>query len=340
MNRRPRIILIVCLFLVVDLILVSLWFKTRVAPKPNGEPKLIRFESRTNLEQALTRLQTEGFITDAFAANLFSRLERTPQTVQTGTYELRPGMELGEIFRVLQKPIRQMVRMPETNWARRSANLLAKANVCTAAEYMALVNNPSAFKDVVNFPLPEKSLEGYLYPDTYDFPPLLGARGVILRQLANFEKKVWQGLDQPENLHRVITVASLVELEVKEDNERPIVAGVIENRLSKGMRLQIDAAINYGIQKWRPLLRSEYKSIDSPYNLYRNDGLPPTPICSPTVESIQAALNPAQHSYLYYVAMPSGESRFAATIEQHNVNFRARKTAQRALRQLRQGLTE
>ncbi len=340
MNRRPLIILGVCLFLVVDLILASVWFKFRLAPTPSGEPKLIRFESRTSLEKALGRLQTEGFITDAFAANLFSRLERTPQTVQTGTYELRPGMELGEIFRVLQKPIRQMVRMPETNWARRSANLLEKANVCKAEEYMALVYDPSAFKEVVSFPLPDQSLEGYLYPDTYDFPPLLGARGVILRQLANFEKKVWYGLNQPKDLHRVITIASLVELEVKEDNERPIVAGVIENRIAKGMRLQIDAAINYGIQKWRPLLRSEYKSIDSPYNLYRNDGLPPTPICSPTVKSIQAALNPARHSYLYYVAMPTGESRFAASMEEHGKNIRARKTAQRALRALRQGLTE
>jgi UPF0755 protein len=128
-----------------------------------------------------------------------------------------------------------------------------------------------------------------------------------------------------QNLDRLLKVASLVQLEVARDEERAVVAGVIENRLSRGMRLQIDASINYGLQVWRPLLRREYQSVDSPYNLYRVDGLPPTPICSPSLASIAAARQPARHSYLYYVAMPDGETKFASNLDDHEANFRERK---------------
>jgi UPF0755 protein len=185
----------------------------------------------------------------------------------------------------------------------------------------------------VSFPLPKESLEGYLYPDTYDFPPLLGAKAVIIRQLKNFEKKVWEGLNKPKNLHEAIIHGSLVELEAGRDDERPIIAGVIENRLEKGMRLQIDASLLYGIQKWRRLTFADYRNIPGPYNLYRVDGLPPGPICSPTVISIKAALNPAKHDHLYYVALPTGNSLFAPTYEEHKRNIEKRKKAIRELKE-------
>jgi UPF0755 protein len=118
-----------------------------------------------------------------------------------------------------------------------------------------------------------------------------------------------------------------VEMEVARDDERPLVAAVIWNRLAKKMPLQIDAAINYGIQKWRPLTYDDYKNVDSPYNLYRNKGLPPGPICSPTVKSVQAALNPAENGYLYYVAMPSGQHLFATSLDEHNRNVAKRRAA-------------
>jgi UPF0755 protein len=196
---------------------------------------------------------------------------------------------------------------------------------------MALVKKPQEFQALVSFKLPSDSLEGYLYPDTYELPPLLGARGVIVRQLVAFTKKVWEPLQHPKNLHRLLTVASLVELETKMASERPVVAAVIENRLKKGMRLQIDASINYGLQKWRPLARSEYQSVDSPYNLYRHGGLPPTPICSPTVATIRDSMNPDPHPYLYYVALPDGHSLFSSTYNEHLHNIKLRKAAIKAL---------
>jgi UPF0755 protein len=298
---------------------------------PGSKKVFVRYEKAIPVSVALADLEKRKILRNARVAGLWARFNWRAQQVPAGTYEVSQGSALRTLLITLSNPIRQMVRLPETNWVRRNARLLEKANVCSAEAYVRLSRNPALFQSSVSFPLPADSLEGYLYPDTYDLPPLLGAEGVIRRQLKNFERRVWVPLGRPKNLHRLVTVASLVELEVKLDPERKVIAGVIENRLRRGMRLQIDAAINYGIQKWRPLLRSEYKSIVSPYNLYLSDGLPPTPICSPSVVSVRAAVAPARHNYLYYVAMPDGHSEFAEDLAMHEHNFRRRKREQAAL---------
>ncbi|RYG32866.1 endolytic transglycosylase MltG [bacterium] len=311
------------------------WLSNGTKPVAGGKEVLLRYEGRKPLQTVLNDLQRRGIVRDARAASVWARLTKKPSLVPTGTYRLRPGQTLEEIVSELQKPIRHMVRIPETNWAARTSRILEREQVCSAASYMELVKNPAAFEGTVSFPLPKDSLEGYLYPDTYDLPPLLGARGVIERQLENFEKRVWKGLKEPKGLARIITIGSLVEMEVAVDSERPMVAGVVENRMKKGMRLQIDAAINYGLQKWRPLTLADYKNVVSPYNLYLVDGLPPTPICSPTVESIEAAITPAKHDKLYYVALPDKTSLFSATYEGHLKNVAKRRAAIKALEKTR-----
>lgn len=299
-----------------------------LSPLPSGPSRHIRIDPGGSLKKVLERLEREKIVRNAWATNLYAKARGIAKPVKTGTYLLHPGMDADGLVSALGKPIRQMVRLPETNWAARSANLLEKAGVCTAEEYLALFKQPQEFQDSVSFPLPKSgTLEGYLYPDTYDLPPLLGARGVISRQLQNFEKKVLEGKEPPEHLRRAIIIASMVELEVARDEERPIVAGVIENRLKLGMPLQIDAALLYGIQEWRALTFADYRNIDSPYNVYRHKGLPPGPICSPTVKSIRAAMNPANHNYLYYVALPEGRHLFSATYDEHLRNIGRRKAA-------------
>jgi len=304
------------------------WASTQLKPRdPNDKPRFVRFDERSSLGAALERLQNGKILKNAAVTGYYAKFRHSPGIVGRGTYVLGGNMDGGEILKALQSPIRRMVRLPETNWAQRTANLLGKQDVGPADNYMALVKEPDEFKKAVSFPLPPKSLEGYLYPDTYDIPPLTPPKEVIGQQLKAFEKRIWKGLGEPKNLHRAIIIASMVEMEVARDNERPIVAGVIENRLAKGMPLQIDACLNYGIQKWRPLTLADYKKIDSPYNTYTHKGLPPGPICSPSIKSIEAALNPAKHKYLYYVALPSGRSLFAETIADHLKNVQKRKDA-------------
>lgn len=273
----------------------------------------------------LTQLETEGTIKSARAAGLLASLLRRGDPVPTGTYEVSGAKPTWRNLAALGHPIRKRFRFPETNWSKRNANLLQKAQIAKADDYLKEVANPTAYK--ADFPLPSDTLEGYLFPDTYDLPPLLGARNVVERQLEAFRRKVWEPLKHPSDLHHILILASLVELESGTDADRPMIAGVIENRLRKGMRLQIDASLLYGMGKWRTLTFKDYKEFDSPYNLYRVAGLPPTPICSPSLKSIQAAMAPARHNYLYYVALPNGTSLFAATYEEHKKNIKKRKAA-------------
>lgn len=308
------------------------WLQGQIKPMPEGKPFYIRFEDSQTLAAALLKLQQDGVVRNADATRLYLRLKKKTSPVSVGTYQVRPGMSGNQVYLALRSPVRQMVRLPDTNWAARTANILQRHEVTTAQEYMDLVHRPQEFAKDVDFPLPKDSLEGYLYPDTYDLPPLLGARQTILRQLKAFQEKVYDPLGKPKDLHRLVTVASMVELEVMKDDERPKVAGVIENRLKKDMFLQIDAALLYGIQKWRVLTREDYDTIDSPYNVYKHKGLPPSPICSPTVASIKAALHPAQHNYLYYVAMPgTGYHLFAPDYNGHLANIQKVRETRKAI---------
>ncbi|CAN5458759.1 endolytic transglycosylase MltG [soil metagenome] len=303
------------------------WIHQGLEPLKPGPSGFVRWNTPSRLGSIVAQLKVKGIIRNGDALRLYAFYKRVPSNVTSGTYEFHPGMTADEVLSELQKPIRQMVRIPETNWAQRTANLLEKKGVVVASEYMALVKKPAEFKSSVSFPLPADSLEGYLYPDTYDFPPLLGAHGVIERQLQAFDKKIWKGLGEPKDLDRLITEASLVELESGRDEDRPKIAGVIENRLQQKMRLQIDASLLYGIQKWRRLTFADYKNIDSPYNLYKVDGLPPGPICSPSLKSIEAALKPAKHDSVFYVALPTGETLFSKTYADHLKNIEKRKKA-------------
>lgn len=311
-----------------------LYHESRAPEKPLRV--LVRFDRPTDLLEALNVLREKGAIRNARASFLLATLTGKSKIVPTGTYRFAAGSSSMRILRDLSSPIHQFVRLPETNWAARTARLLEKNDVCTADEYLSLVSQPEQFQTLVDFPLPTGTLEGYLYPDTYELPPMLGARRVIEMQLQAFSSKVWGPLRHPSNLNDIVTIGSMVELEVKFDNERPMVAGVIENRLKVGMPLQIDAAINYGLQEWRALAVSEYRTVQSPYNLYLHKGLPPTPICSPSEKSIAAALAPAKHEFLYYVAMPDGVSVFARTYPEHLKNVKRRRDAMKALRAIRE----
>lgn len=307
-----------------------LWVRQGLSPTPEKPETYVRFENGVSMRAALRTLESKNLVRSELAYRVAAVFQKRPATVASGTYRLRGGMSPNEVYAALAKPIRQMVRMPETNWAKRSANLLERAKVTSAADYLAAASNPEEFQQDFPYPLPANgTLEGYLYPDTYDFPPLLGAKGVVRRQLANFAAKVKPYVKDESKLYRALIVASMVELEVAKDAERPIVAGVIENRLRKGMKLQIDAAINYGLQEWRELSYADLKN-DGPYNTYTRTGLPPTPICSPSIKSIRAALNPAKHDFLYYVAMPEKYHLFSRTFDEHRKNIARRKAALKA----------
>lgn len=295
--------------------------------QPGARPTFIRLTHPRAVSSILADLQQQGILRSARAAGLLAVFLRTPSTAVEGTYRVGAAMSARQILNALASPVHQKLRLPEHFWAARTGALLERNYVCSADDYMADVRDPKRFTAKLPFKVDAPTLEGYLYPDTYDLPPLTNPDDIVTTQLAAFDEKVYEPLGRPKNLKTVLTKASLVELEVKLDEERPIVASVIENRLKRHMPLQIDASLNYGLGVWRPLKLSDYRTVPGPYNLYRHAGLPPGPICSPSVKSIEAVLKPAKTDYLFYVALPDGHSLFAKTYADHLKNIAKRKAA-------------
>jgi UPF0755 protein len=186
----------------------------------------------------------------------------------------------------------------------------------TAAQETSLIHDldPSA-----------KSLEGYLFPDTYRFAPKTAMPEIAAAMVKRFRTEATQ-LGLTGNVHRAVTLASLVEKETAVDGERPLVASVFENRLDKNMPLMTDPSVIYGLQLQKAYRGTIYASDlkrDTPYNTYLHPGLPPGPVANPGVKALRAAMAPAQTDYLYFVAAgenPQGKSMFANTLEEHNRN--------------------
>jgi UPF0755 protein len=306
-----------------------------VRPQELGPSRFIRYDSAPSLETALTDLETQGVLRNARLSLLRLNLTRRARSLRAGTFEVNPGMTLEQVVDALRTPVRRMVRVPEGWWIGRVAQRLEREGVANAEDYIRLASEPSRFKDDVSIPLPEKSLEGYLYPDTYDFPPLLGAENAIRMQLRAFEEKVATQIEDQKKLQRALVVASMVELEAALDRERPVIAGVIENRLRKGMRLEIDATVLYALGEWKNLGPGVVRTVKSPFNTYLNSGLPPGPIGSPSAKSIQAALAPAKHDWLFYVARPDRSHIFAKTYPDHLKNIRVARAAWKKAREER-----
>jgi len=176
------------------------------------------------------------------------------------------------------------------------------------------------------------SLEGYLFPDTYRFARKASPPQICATMLRRFRAQVQQ-LGLKGNVHRVVTMASLVERETAVDTERPLVASVFVNRLAKNMPLMTDPAVIYGLEldnRWRGAIYQSDLKFDTPYNTYLHPGLPPGPIANPGLKSLRAALAPAQSDYLYFVAAganPQGHSLFSTTLEEQNRNVAGYRTA-------------
>lgn len=301
------------------------WLNSNLGPSPLAAPKYVHLEGPIGRKAVIASLKKEGVIRSYDAFELYAQWKRGPSRYDGGIYLFKPGMTPDDILATLKTPLRQMVRIPEGRWIKWVGKILESKQVCTEAEYTALASKPDLFRP--DFPwLPEgiTSLEGYLFPDTYDLPPTIGAKRTIVLQLSTFQKRVNPKALSAAELKRAVTLGSMVELEAALDDERPMVAGVIQNRLKKNMRLEIDATVLYALQEWKVLGPGIVRTVQSPFNTYLNTGLPPGPIGSPGLASISAALAPATHPYLFYVAKGdrSGAHLFASTYSDHIKNIR------------------
>lgn len=244
-----------------------------------------------------------------------------PRRIRSGTYRFERPMSPLEILAKLNRGDVELVRvtLPEGLRLDQTAELLADAGLGRKEAFRAAFRDPSPLEGLD--PQAE-DLEGYLFPETYRFDPGLTEKAVAETLVKAF-RSFWarRGTASGRPVREVVTLASLVEKETAAPEERPVVAGVFENRLRLGMPLQTDPSVLYALRRAglnRTLLLREDWAFESPYNTYRHPGLPPGPICSPGRASLEAALEPRQTPYLYFVSRNDGTHAFSRTLEEHN----------------------
>lgn len=274
-------------------------------------------------------LYDKGLIKSPLVFILYTRFKGVDQQIKAGQYELSFSYSLQKIINQLKQGAltNPRVTVPEGYTVEQIADLLCSKGLIDRNNFLQEVKSGSFQYDFIeNLDNASYSLEGYLFPDTYYLNISVPEHDIIDLMLSRFEEKI-KSLNYKERaarmkftLHEAVTIASIIEKEARVENERPIIASVIENRLRKGMPLQIDATVQYALGDQKPKLYYKDLEINSPYNTYKINGLPPGPIASPGEASLLAVINPAQTEYLYYVAKPDGAHAFARTLDEHNSN--------------------
>lgn len=290
-----------------------LWNSYSEAPTP-GSDRQVSFTIPKNQSAAITiqNLKSQQIIKSDLAAKLYLRVTGLDQRIKPGAYLVSSGQSLTEVIAVLiAGPKDIWVTIPE-GWRREQ----------TAQR---LAESIPGF-DTADFLTKTAPLEGQLFPDTYLIPTDATVDSVLAIFQKNFAKK--SGLTLPRD-RDILIIASMIEREAREGTDRPKVASVIYNRLDIGMPLQIDATVQYAVDShnsqlttndyeyWKPIYDTKFSSL---YNTYLKNGLPPGPIASPGLASIQAALVPDQTEYLYYLTGNDGVTYFAKTLSEHNAN--------------------
>lgn len=247
-------------------------------------------------------LEKAGLIRNAIVFKFYVQLTNKQNKIQAGEFSLSPSLSLTEIVTELQKGPKEIwVTIPE-GFRREEVAKRFKESLSRDSEFE---------KEFLNLTLGK---EGYLFPDTYLFPKSASAQAIVNKMTSTFNLKVSDVTEEE------LIMASLLERETITDGEKPVVAGVLYKRLRSGWPLQVDATLQYAKGNWEPVYNLD-KEINSPYNTYKFTGLPPTPIASPGKSSIEAAQNPEESDYWYYIHDPKGQIHFARTLDEHNSNI-------------------
>lgn len=322
----------ITLFLVASFSL-ALWFwwsnSTQAVDLQTRETKIFVVQKGESIRQVARRLEGEKLIRSKLAFFLLMKSQGAEKNIQAGTFRLSASMPAEKILEELAHGTLDIWVTIIEGWRNEEiAALLEKELGLSPEEFL-------------------KAAEiGQMFPDTYAFPKE-ASTGTVTKMMAdNFNRKFnqelkvaleTQGLTEKEG----IVLASIVEREAKYDEDRPMVAGILLNRLNEGMPLQADATVQYAVatvncppageagqlstvncEWWPKNLTKDDLKIDSPYNTYLNVGLPPTPIANPGLAALKAASQPTKTDYLYYLSDQDGRMHYAKTLEEHNENIR------------------
>lgn len=313
--KRFLILLTLLLF---SFLLIFLWWTdaTSAVDAKDTTPKMFEVSQSQTVKEIASELKKESLIKDQVAFFLYLRLSGIAPKIQAGNFRLSKAMNTEEIAQALTHGTSDIwVTVIEGLRKEEIAQIFSQQMSIPESEFLKFAK------------------EGYMFPDTYLIPENASAADIVTMIIDNFNKKVTadiiqKGEQQNLTLNKVITLASIIEREVKEDNDRAIVAGILLRRLEQGWPLQTDATVQYALgyqakEKtwWKKELSLDDLKTDSLYNTYLNTGLPPGPISSPGLSSINAVVSPQKSDFWYYISDLKGIIHYAKTEEEHNVNI-------------------
>lgn len=296
--------LLIPLFVLVILFLGSfLYIKTLLLPpSTNSEKVSFMINKGSSVSLIGNNLQKNGLIKNSTVFRLYVQLTGTQNKIQAGEFDLSKNLTVDQIIEKLKKgPTEILVTIPEG---------LRKEEI--AEKYKLSLNKDDSF--VKEFLLLTNGKEGYLYPESYLFPQTASPAQIVNRMIKTFDAKV------KDVSYKQLIMASMLERETFADSEKPIVAGILYKRIENDWPLQVDATLQYIKGNWKPVYSVD-KELDSPFNTYKNLGLPPSPICNPSLSSIEAAISPEDSDFWYYIHDNDAKIHFAKTLEEHNLNI-------------------
>jgi UPF0755 protein len=310
---------ILCLLMVVIIVGFGMFF-TRPAKK-GGINQVITIREGMSLKEVASALKGNGIITNKDLFMLWTRLLGNSRKIKAGEYLLNSGMAPVRIIEILTRGIiiTYPVTVPEGFSIEQIGGILAANGLADKKLFVSLAHEPGVIK---KYGISGPSLEGFLYPDTYQFGKGLPPSLIIDVMVKRFWEIAGPYMDRIKDLkmtvEEVVTLASIVEKEAGTAEEMPLIASVFLNRLRKGMRMESDPTVIYGMNDFTGNLTRKDLLESTPYNTYVIRGLPPGPISNPGLASIKAVLYPAETDYLYFVSKNDGTHYFSASIEEHN----------------------
>ena len=324
---KKLIFSIIIFCIVIAAIFILNFYSYCITPYGNTPVDItINIPDGTNFKKVSFLLAEKNIIRKSIRFNLLAKLKNAEHKIKTGEYCMTMPISPVEVLDKLIKGevIIHSVTIPEGKNIFDVAKIMEEAGLGSASGTLEKMKDPEFIKSLG---IKEESLEGFLFPDTYHFSrktvPEKILRIMVARHNRIINTKIKKDAEQKGmTIKEVIILASLVEKETAQVFEKPLIAAVFLNRLKKGMRLECDPTVIYGVKlndpNFNTRLRTKQLREETPYNTYRIFGLPKGPICNPGLGSIQAVLNPAETDYLYFVSKNNGVHQFSATLREHN----------------------
>ncbi len=291
-----------------------------------GEEKTLTIYPNSGFSTILDKLHSKGILENKSQFRMLAKITGKTSLLKAGEYRINTGWSRLKLLRVLSKGqlVLHKLQIPEGLAWWEIAKKVQKSGLASSKSFRRAVHNQTLLN---RYNIPGKTAEGFLFPETYKISKTFRDSGkhivkIMLREFREQTRRHLWGdqMPSPKRIQNIVILASMVEKETARLDEMRKIAGVFKNRLEKGMYLQCDPTVIYGIGRNFDgnLQTPDLKNASNPYNTYRHFGLPPTPICSPGIAALKAAKNPEEHSYLYFVSKGNGEHKFSRNLRDHN----------------------